>query len=102
MNPFGLWASTSSAGEDSVLCNIPVIIFTASELNEEQIRKLKTWSIDLLYKSEIKSEEFNFWDNLTEVLTKIVNCQDCPPPIIKIVGMSKFNPIFSAIGFLSN
>lgn len=31
---------------------------------------------------EIRSEEFNFWDNLTEVLTKIVNCEGCPAPIV--------------------
>ncbi len=31
---------------------------------------------------EVKSEEFDFWTDLTESLTNIVNCDDCPEPII--------------------
>jgi len=44
--------------QDSVLRDIPVVIFTAAELDENQRLKLKNWSVDYLYKSEIKSEEF--------------------------------------------
>jgi len=33
-------------------------------------------------KLEIKSEEFNFWDDLNEMLTNIVNCDGCPAPVI--------------------
>lgn len=37
---------------------------------------------------EINSEEFNFWDDLSEVLTNIVNCEGCPAPIIdKTLGL---------------
>lgn len=31
---------------------------------------------------QINSEEFNFWDDLSEVLTEIVNCDGCPAPSI--------------------
>ncbi len=30
----------------------------------------------------INSDEFNFWNDLTEILTSIVNCADCPAPIL--------------------
>lgn len=33
-------------------------------------------------KLNINSEEFNFWDDLEGVLTSIVNCADCPAPLI--------------------
>ncbi len=37
---------------------------------------------------KINSEEFNFWDDLAEVLTAIVNCDGCPAPIIdKTLGL---------------
>jgi general secretion pathway protein D/MSHA biogenesis protein MshL len=37
---------------------------------------------------KINSEEFNFWDDLAEALTAIVNCDGCPAPIIdKTLGV---------------
>ena len=44
--------------QDPVFQKIPIIIFTAGELNEIQLRKIRDWSVDLLYKSEIKSDDF--------------------------------------------
>jgi len=37
---------------------------------------------------QINSEAFNFWDDLSEILTNVVNCEGCPAPIIdKTLGV---------------
>ncbi len=55
--------------QDQYLRDIPVIIFTASDLSEADRSRLQKFSLDLLYKSEFREEDL--LSSLQKVLQRL-------------------------------
>ena len=67
LDGFGLLENVRS---DPRLCEIPVIIFTAGDLNEAQRDRLSEFSQMMLYKSSFKEEEL--LNSIKQVLKHLV------------------------------